>query len=181
MPTKFEKLKEDLAKRNAERPKSPLEEWVLSFFPVCKIFDYVLEYQVDYYFIDIAWPYLKFGVELDGEEFHKDKIRDEKRDNYLCEQGWEIKRIPSGECWPRKFMGITLLGKHLEDIYFKVNAGAEISYGLAEILGREVGQYNSCAPQLQSDDFCNVCKSFHFVDESCEEARRRRNSENYCD
>ena len=129
MTTKYEKLKN----RNKKRQQSPLEKWVLRFFPEAKIYDYELEYQVDYYFIDIAWPQLKYGVELDGLNFHcspKQVDKDVKKDLYLQKKGWEIKRILSNECWNPK-----LLAKHLLEIKNKINSDRPISWGLSEILG----------------------------------------------
>src|SRR3990167_10538159 len=115
MASRFEKLKAKLAKRNSEREISPLENWVRKFLILCGIYDFVLEFQVDYYFIDIAFPHIKFGVELDGKEFHQDKKRDENRDSYLESKGWEIMRIPSDQCWKP-----SLLAQKLLTIYSKV-------------------------------------------------------------
>lgn len=48
------------------------------------------------YFIDFANPYLKIGLELDGEEYH-DIEKDRKRDEFLSSIGWSIFRISGKE------------------------------------------------------------------------------------
>lgn len=126
MSTRFEKLKEELARRNAERGMSELEKWVLRFFPEYKIYDYTLEYQIGMYFVDIAWPQLKYGVELDGLTFHatpEQVDRDVKKDIYLQKLGWEIKRIDSYDCWRPN-----LLKPHLIEISGKINGNNKLFY-----------------------------------------------------
>lgn len=159
MVTKFEKLKQELKERNKQRKQSPLEEWVLRFFSLAKIFGYELEYQVDYYFIDIAFPELKFGVELDGKEFHQNKERDESRDEYLKNKGWEIMRIPSEFCWRP-----TNLAYFLKKIHQKVNGERAISWGLAEMLGQTENLICRRQPVLE---FCEICKHHHEEDSPC--------------
>jgi len=102
MSNRFEKLKKKLLERNLLREQSPLEAWVIQFLKPAKIYDYELEYQVDYYFLDIAFPQHKFGIELDGINFHsteKQKNKDRNKDKYLKDKSWEILRISSYECW----------------------------------------------------------------------------------
>lgn len=159
----FELLKEKLARRNSERPASPLEKWVKMFLQHCNIHDYVTEHQVDYYFIDIAWPHLKFGVELDGKDFHQNKQRDDSRDLFLQNKGWEIKRIPSSECWK-----VDLMAVHLKEIFKKVYPERLLTYGLAELIGCE----NYLAPIAKTDEerwnnliYCYACDISHFAPE----------------
>ncbi len=152
---RFEKLKEELKEQNFLRRQSPLEKWVIKFLPVCGIYDYILEYQIDYYFIDIAFPHLKYGVELDGKEFHQNSERDKKRDNYLKERGWEIKRISSTECWnPR------ILAHHLLEIFNKTTNNRIITWGLAELLKVE----NEIISRI---DKCQKCKEYHDLNIPC--------------
>ena len=127
---RVDKLKEELADKNRARGSSPLEIWVKKWLENCGIYDYLTEYQVHPYFIDIAWPEINFGIELDGIQFHQDKARDEKRDAYLKNQGWEIMRIPSTECWNPKKLAI-----HLKKIFFKIYPKRTITWGLAELFG----------------------------------------------
>jgi very-short-patch-repair endonuclease len=133
MPSIFEKTKEALKKRNAERGISPLERWVQQWLPLAHIYDYETEYQVDYFFLDIAFPNIKLGIELDGYEFHKDKKeRDENRDEFLSGKGWTIIRIPSKECWnPR------ILAFHLKEIHQMLFPNQPIPFGIAELLGEQ--------------------------------------------
>lgn len=157
MPTRVDELKEELKTRNKSRKQSPLETWVLQWLPLAKLYDYDLEYQVDFYFIDIAWPKIKIGIELDGKEFHV-KERDQKRDAYLNKQGWQIYRIPSSECWNPK-----LLGYHLINIYMKVNPNCQIPYGLAEFLGITDKLIAPHPPIQTYYDICVHCEKKHQI------------------
>lgn len=51
------------------------------------------QYPVNKYFLDFADPIKKINIETDGEEWHKDKKKDEERDSYLQKLGWRIIRI----------------------------------------------------------------------------------------
>ena len=160
MATKFEKLKQELKKRNKERGQSPLEEWVLNFFPISHVYDYKLEYQVDYYFIDIAWPHLKFGVELEGKFFH-DGYDSSKRDKFLKNRRWEIYKIQSNECWnPKK------LAPHLKYIFEKVHPKQKMSYGLAELLDMtdEIIMRSKKEPFAE---YCGRCNQIHDISNGC--------------
>ncbi|WP_262890238.1 DUF559 domain-containing protein [Pontibacter cellulosilyticus] len=50
------------------------------------------------YFIDFANPYLRIGLELDGEQFHEPE-KDKLRDQMLADFGWKIFRIKGKECY----------------------------------------------------------------------------------
>ena len=114
----------------------------------------VLEYQVENYFIDIAFPERKLGIELDGKEFHKDKTRDEKRDDWLKAQGWEIYRIPSEQCWNPK-----RLAWHLKRIFEKIS-NRPLPFYIAELLGIEE-EIIIRKPKEPLYDKCLKCKSWH--------------------
>lgn len=156
MPSKFEKIKQKLAEQNSKRGQSPLEKWVIKFLEVAQIHDYELEYQVEWFFIDIAWPRLKYGVELDGWEFHKDKLeRDKKRDDFLKSHGWKIYRIPSKSAWNPK-----LLAPYLFAIHKKVYGDKPIAYGLAELLNKKPEARFS--ERDEGNDFCQACGTMCF-------------------
>jgi very-short-patch-repair endonuclease len=130
---RLDKLKEELFERNAERPESHLEKWVKRFLIEWGFYDYIPEHQVDFYFIDVAFVNQKIALELDGKEFHKDKERDNKKDDYLKNKGWQVIRIPSNECWNPRILARHLfdLGRLLYGDYWRP------SWGLAEVLGIE--------------------------------------------
>jgi very-short-patch-repair endonuclease len=48
------------------------------------------------YFIDFANPYLRIGLELDGQNYH-DPVKDKERDQMLAEYGWKIFRVTGSE------------------------------------------------------------------------------------
>ena len=56
---------------------------------------FVKEYRMGKYSIDFAWPELKLGIEIDGQqhEFPERKKSDRLKDTYLSENGWKILRI----------------------------------------------------------------------------------------
>jgi hypothetical protein len=41
--------------------------------------------------IDLAHPRLKLALEADGEQWHMDIVREQRRDETLLERGWDIK------------------------------------------------------------------------------------------
>jgi very-short-patch-repair endonuclease len=166
MSSRVEKIKQKLSERNAKRPVSPLEKWVRQFLPVAGIYGYELEYQVGFYFIDIAFPHIKFGVELDGVSFHEyGNERDKKRDAYLAKEGWEIYRISSRQAWKLGY-----LGPSLKYVYDKVYPNASMPYALAEALGVEnrpgTFRLRTEAPEPLYDT-CRKCKNYHDLNISC--------------
>jgi len=44
---------------------------------------------------DFCFPEIKLIVEIDGKNFHKDKIKETKRDTYLKCQGYSVLHIPA--------------------------------------------------------------------------------------
>jgi hypothetical protein len=57
------------------------------------------QYPVENYFLDFGNPYYKIALELDGKEYHKDKIKDDVRDSRLIELGWTIYRVTGTEMY----------------------------------------------------------------------------------
>lgn len=172
MATQFERLKEKLKRRNNQRQQSSLELWVLRWFNTAKIYDYELEYQIDYYFLDIAFPKIKFGIELDGAQFHKDYKNDKKRDNYLIKKGWNIYRIPSSECWNPK-----LLFRHLEHIFFKIQPNNFLPYAIIEMnydpeqyIKGHLNYYRYLKEKKFENYYCGYCKKcgqYYFNNQPC--------------
>lgn len=50
-------------------------------------------YQVDYFYIDFAWPDQKIGLEIDSYKWHKDTNKDIYRHNYIEKKGWKLHHI----------------------------------------------------------------------------------------
>lgn len=50
------------------------------------------------FFVDFANPVAKVILECDGREFHKDKAKDQARDDQLADLGWTIYRFPGWFC-----------------------------------------------------------------------------------
>lgn len=51
------------------------------------------QFPVGKYFIDFADPIKKIAIEVDGKEWHKDKLKDKLRDSNLNKMGWQVIRI----------------------------------------------------------------------------------------
>jgi very-short-patch-repair endonuclease len=169
--TRAEQIKEKLRERNAKREASPLEKWVRHWLPVARLYDYELEYQVEQFFIDIAWPKLKLAIELDGWAYHKDKLeRDKKRDQFLNERGWQVIRIPSKECWNPKRLGL-----HLKRIKNIVNPYTTISFGLAELLDIKPEQLAASARLSEEEQLptgnCKACDLPIYCGNYCPECK----------
>ena len=81
---------------NWELMMSPIERIVwgdlryhgLRFYP---------QYPAGIYFIDFADPETMVGIEVDGEAYHRDRVKDEKRQQKLEKLGWKIVRIDGWE------------------------------------------------------------------------------------
>lgn len=50
------------------------------------------------FFVDFANPAAKVALECDGKEFHKDKAKDQARDDQLAALGWTTYRFPGWLC-----------------------------------------------------------------------------------
>lgn len=77
--------------------------------------DPVPQYAVDVYNIDLAFPEIKLGIEIDGGNWHQEKSRkeeDAKRDDFLTSRGWTIKRYG-----PDQFFDLLML---IEELAFQL-------------------------------------------------------------
>lgn len=73
------------------KDKSYAEEYFEQIFNDAKI-----QYQVDKYRLDFAWPDIKVYLEVDGEQHYTEKglNHDKERTDFLVKQGWKLlKRI----------------------------------------------------------------------------------------
>lgn len=88
-------------------PLSPYDigvDWITAFSPIEDNVWAAIRYlglplypqfPVGQYFIDFADPYRKIGIEVDSKQWHKDKVKDWKRQGEIEKEGWRIYRIPS--------------------------------------------------------------------------------------
>jgi very-short-patch-repair endonuclease len=173
MPSKAEILKKQLKDLNVERKSSPLEDWFVQCFTSVRIYNYVREYQVGNYFIDFAFPEIKFGVEADGELYHFDrKEKDKERDKFLAEQGWEIYRVNSKEAWNYK-----IFAYHLLNIYKKTQEDKIPPYSLLEVITHNkpedyLKEHIRAIREKQENSMvysyhCEDCDEFYFSNTNC--------------
>lgn len=80
----------------------PYFYWPFDFSPIesifwndirCRWIKLYPEYPVLNYFIDFADPTNKIWTEIDWEEWHRDKIKDTKRQDAIEKEWWEIHRF----------------------------------------------------------------------------------------
>lgn len=67
------------------------------------------QFPVGPYFIDLAYPENKIGIEIDSDWWHKDLEYDLKRQDFLEKRGWKIIRIRGEdikECAEKMAIGI---------------------------------------------------------------------------
>lgn len=57
------------------------------------------QYPVLNYHVDFGNPLLKIALEIDGENFHQDKVKDHQRDQLLKQAGWTVFRVTGKEMW----------------------------------------------------------------------------------
>lgn len=57
------------------------------------------QYPVLNYHVDFGNPLFKIALEIDGEQYHKDKLKDQERDNHLKNAGWAVFRVTGREMW----------------------------------------------------------------------------------
>lgn len=76
---------------------TPIEAWL---WHDIRSLDLVLypQYPINGMFVDFANPKAKVVIECDGEAFHVDKEKDERRDAALRNLGWRVYRITGRDC-----------------------------------------------------------------------------------
>lgn len=85
--------------------------------------NYQREFNVGIYSIDFAWIDKKIAIEIDGqqhERFEEYKLRDQRKDLYLTENGWFIYRIKWSEFFNNTIETINTL-KHIIDNNSQLN------------------------------------------------------------
>lgn len=97
--TQREMLRQKYAEKLSD---DPYFYWPFDFSPVesifwndirCRWIKLYPEYPVLNYFIDFADPINKIWIEIDWEEWHRDKIKDKKRQDEIEKEWWEIHRF----------------------------------------------------------------------------------------
>jgi very-short-patch-repair endonuclease len=81
---------------------SPLELKIITQLLKYKNLKFESNYEVKPYFIDIAFPKHKVGLEIDGRAYHsseEQRARDELRQEYLEMKGWRIERVAGWFCY----------------------------------------------------------------------------------
>lgn len=82
--------------------EDPYFYWPFDFSPTesifwndirCRWIKLYPEYPVLNYFLDFADPINKIWIEIDWEEWHRDKIKDKKRQDEIEKEWWEIHRF----------------------------------------------------------------------------------------
>lgn len=77
--------------------ESPIEAMLYDALFEADIVDIRLQFPVGPYRADLAIPYAKIAVEADGAEYHQDKARDNRRDEYFKSQGWQVLRFTGSQ------------------------------------------------------------------------------------
>lgn len=76
---------------------TPIEDWLWIHIRDSNAIFYP-QYPVGRYFVDFANPVARVAIECDGEAFHQDKGKDQRRDDELSELGWKVYRVPGHIC-----------------------------------------------------------------------------------
>lgn len=75
---------------------SKIEELLVGIFEKFGV-TFEREYKIGPYYADIFIPQGKIVVECDGEEWHQDKERDRRRDEYMQKRGFKVFRFTGSE------------------------------------------------------------------------------------
>jgi very-short-patch-repair endonuclease len=187
MATNFEKIKQQIKEKNLEREISPIERLFMNKLYDCRIFEehFEREYPEPPYSIDFAFPNIKVAVELDGREYHKDKEKDDKKDEHLRNLGWDVIRITGSDIVKKRYVSI------LRGIFDDLFPDREYPYALLEMLSNkenkkytfkysngqvEYDEKNMTMPRdflkfkpkkEENRHFCDYCNSFHDEKEEC--------------
>lgn len=76
---------------------TPIERWLWDDIRDANVVMYP-QWPIDNMFLDFANPAALVAIECDGQEFHKDKAKDQARDARLESKGWTVYRIPGWMC-----------------------------------------------------------------------------------
>lgn len=76
---------------------TPIEDWLWIHIRAANAVLYP-QYPVGRFFVDFANPVARVAIECDGSAFHKDKAKDQQRDDELAAMGWKVYRVPGHIC-----------------------------------------------------------------------------------
>lgn len=89
--------------KDRQKAESPIESILLREFQLIGKYP-VPQFWIGKYRIDLAFPKELIAIECDGKEWHsteEQKARDQEKDNYLKEMGWQVVRITGSEIYRR--------------------------------------------------------------------------------
>ena len=114
------------------------------------------QYQVGYFFIDLAFPEIKLAIEADGYEFHsskEQKERDKYRQTKLESLGWVFERFTGSFIYKNKeFIAAKIALKYFQDRlnkqqekkainhvvhYFAMNGDIELAFKINDAFIKE--------------------------------------------
>lgn len=72
--------------------ESPIERVVYNALKTAGLCP-VMQYPLDKYWIDFAFPEYKIAIEYDGKQHLNRQLEDEKRDEDIRSMGWEVYRL----------------------------------------------------------------------------------------
>lgn len=79
--------------------ESPIEEMLYEAIFNAGVVDIRLQYPVGPYRADLAVPEARLAIEADGADYHQDKARDKKRDEYFTSLGWRVVRFTGSQIY----------------------------------------------------------------------------------
>lgn len=118
------------------------------------------QYPVGQYYVDFGNPHLKIALELDGKEWHKDKERDQARDEEIEKLGWATFRITGTEMSRTKYPEvIDLVNGDRDEIEYWI---LETGDGVIEAIKQVYFLKHKYDPDDIDDDwewFLELCKA----------------------
>ena len=121
------RLNARMAKHRKSGKKTYIEARMIEMLDNMEI-SYVFQYPILRYNVDFAIPELKIVIECDGEYWHQDKVKEQKRDAKIKEAGWDIFHFTGSQ--------INTTPKEVED-------------ELARVLGNHTGEYETIDIEIE--------------------------------
>jgi hypothetical protein len=92
---------------------SPMETRIRMAIVLAGLPPPVLQHPVGPYFLDMAYPELRLGIEYDGREHLKPDraLRDLTREGYLGRRGWDVLRFPARDVYRRGWVAAQVARK----------------------------------------------------------------------
>lgn len=117
----MEKLKQVIKKKSKDyKTLSRLEQRIVELLMKYESLDFDSNFKVGPYYVDIAFPKHKVGLEIDGREFHSTELqltKDELRQEYLEKiKGWRIERVPGWFCYRFPLVVTAKVLRHIPEV-----------------------------------------------------------------